>query len=154
MKDDIKIEWTAPEYPFWQKPAEWYVSASIIGGSLVIASVFFNNFVLAILIAIITLSLLISATVPPKKITVSINKKGVTIGSLFYPFINLESFWISDLEDPSRLFLKSKKLLSPIIMIEIVEVEEEEIEKILKNYLEEEELYEPLLYRVMERLGF
>ncbi len=153
-KNDMKINWTAPEYPFWKKNREWYIAVSIIGGSLVIASIIFNNFILAVLIAIITFSLLIMATVPPKKITVSIDNKGVVIGSYLYSFVNLESFWISDLENPPRLYLKSKKVFSPIIMIEVIETEEEEIRDFLKKYLKEEELYESFLHRLMERLGF
>jgi hypothetical protein len=149
-----KIDWVAPEYPFWKKSREWYIAVSIIGGSLVIAAVIFNNFILAVLITIIIFSLLIMATVPPKKISVSIDNKGVIIGSYLYSFINLESFWISNLENPSRLYLKSKKVFSPMIMIEIMDTEEEMIRNFLKKYLKEEELYESLLHRVMERLGF
>lgn len=149
-----KLKWVTPEHPFWSKDGDWYVSVIIIGTALVIASVIFKNLILAIFIVIATITLLLLATVPPKNISVILTKKGVVIGPHVYPYANLESFWVEELEQPPRLLLKSKKLLSPLIMIEIIEVEEEKIRNFLNRYIEEEELHEPLFHRILERLGF
>ncbi len=148
------LKWKAPEHPFWHKSGEWYASVAIIGGALAISAAIFSNIILAILISVATIALLLIETIPPKEINVSITKGGVVIGPYRYPFTTLESFWINEMEDPPRLLLKSKKFFSPLLVIEIIGVKEEDVKKHLGQYLEEEEIYEPFFHWLMERMGF
>lgn len=148
------IEWQALEYPFWKKTAGWYSSVAIIGLAIALSSVIMGNFIFAVLVTISTFALLLMASIPPKKIKVSITKKGVVLGSYLYGYKNLESFSINELDSPPRLYLKSKRIFSPLIITEIVGVKNEDIRKALKQRLDEEELFEPLFHRLLEYLGF
>ena len=85
----------------------------------------------------------------------SINDKGVSVQKTLYPYSNLESFWIEEINNgKSRLILKSKKKLAPFISLPIKNVPEESIREHLLYYLPEEEHQEPLLIKIMEYLGF
>ena len=53
-----------------------------------------------------------------------------------------------------RLPLKSRKLLMPYIIMYIDEVDPEEVRGLLLTYIAETEHTEPLLKKVLERLGF
>lgn len=149
-----KLEWNAPEYPFWRKTTEWYTSVLIIGLAIVVASIILENVIFAILVLISIFSLLLTSSITPKEITVSLTTRGVRIGSLFYSYTILESFWINNKENPPRLYLKSRKTLVPLISIQIVEMEENNVYHYLSVYIEQEELHESVFHKAMEYLGF
>ena len=148
------LEWRAFEYPFWEKHTSWYSSVLIIGSAVAISSFFLVNTIFAILVMISTVSLLLISSIPPKKIDVSITNRGVVMGRYFYSYKNLESFSISELDKPPRLYLKSKKTLAPLIITEINEVDIEEVRDVLKGHFDEEELFEPFFHRLFEYIGF
>ncbi|MFP4539827.1 MAG: hypothetical protein ACLFNN_02730 [Candidatus Paceibacterota bacterium] len=153
-ENPLLLKWDTPEYPFWRKTAEWYVSMIIISGSAVFAAVMLNNLIFAAFLAVAAFALLTMASIPPKNIKVKIKKRGIAIGKKYYPYENLESFYINDFEEPPRLFLKSKSLLSPLIVTQLGEIEEEEVEETLLKKLKKEYLQESFFQKLLERLGF
>ena len=68
----------------------------------------------------------------------------------------LESFWVEDTEYHDKIILRSKKPLSPFIIIpfDSTTTDPESIRDYLLDYLDEEELEEPLHQILMEWLGF
>ena len=148
------VVWRASEYPFKRKGSEWYSSVIIIALSVAIAIFMLGNLTLSILIVVATFALLLLASRPPQKITVALTQKGVVIGSRRYPYRNIESFYVNEATDPARLYLKSKKFFSPLIVIEIVGVENEAVHTYLYQHLDEEELYESVFQKAMEYMGF
>ncbi|MGM0629166.1 MAG: hypothetical protein ACQESA_01965 [Patescibacteria group bacterium] len=148
------IKWETREHPFRKKPGAWYSSVMIIGAALAIAAMMLGDVIFSILIIIAMFALLLVSSVPPRKIEAAIKEKGVVIGSYFYQYDSLESFYINKIDDPPRLLLKSKRKLSPLISVEIMNIKEEEVRDPLKEKLKEEELYQPLLQKIMEYIGF
>ncbi|MGM0482620.1 MAG: hypothetical protein ACQEP6_02005 [Patescibacteria group bacterium] len=148
------VKWETREHPFRKKPGGWYSSVMIIGTALAVASIILGDIIFAILIIIAMFALLLASSVPPKEIEASVTEKGVVIGSYFYQYENLKSFWINKIDDPPRLLLKSEKKLSPLIGVEIMNINEEEVRGHLKEKLKEEEMYEPVLQKIMEYIGF
>ena len=68
----------------------------------------------------------------------------------------LDSFWIQDTEYDDRIFFKTKKPMSPLIIIpfDSTQTDPESIRDYLLDYIDEEELEEPLYQILMERMGF
>ena len=73
-----------------------------------------------------------------------------------YPFTTLQSFWVIDEEINDRIVIRSQKMLMPYLIIpfDSTKTDPDEIRDYLLEYLDEEEMQEPFLQQVMERLGF
>jgi hypothetical protein len=150
-----KISWQALEYKRKDKTADWYWAVGLISLSIVIISFIIHNALFAILIIISTGILMSFSINPPKTMEITMNQRGITVGNERYPFISLESFWIDAMdENDQKILLKSKKTLMPLITVPLEEHDHMDIREYLLQYLKEEEMHEPLLKKIMERLGF
>lgn len=148
------IKWETREHPFREKTGSWYSSVMIIGGALAVSAIMLGDVIFAVLIIIAVFALLLISSVPPKKIKVSVKEKGLVMGPYFYPYDQIESFWINEIDVPPRLLLKLKRKLSSLVSIEIMNINEKEIRDHLKEKLKEEEMYEPILQKLLEYIGF
>lgn len=158
MNEEGVIHFKTIEYLYWEKGSDWFWALGIITLSGALLAAIFGNFLLAILILLAAFTLAMYAVRKPKTVDVKINRKGVTVGKLFYPYSSLESFWIEHYGEFSKLLLKSKKMIMPYIIVIIPEEPEdlnsEMVMDLLDEYLPQEEHSESVFEKVMERLGF
>ena len=152
MQEEIRFE--IEEFEYSHKTNDWYWAVGIITTAIAIASVIFENILFAILIIIASFTLVMQSAKKPTLLKVLINARGITINNKFYPFNNLESFWVDKNGETDTLLIKSKKITMPYIVVPLHEEDSGFIENFLTNFLNEEELHEPLAQKIMERLGF
>ena len=154
MATEALISWTAPAHFYVEKRPDWYWAVGII--TLAIAAVcgIFGQIITGIFVVVAAVALVLHASRPPKRIHCEINDRGIIIDKTLYPFLTLDSFWIPHDEVPHKLLLKSNKLIMPLIVIYIDDVDPEEIREILLKYIAETEHHEPFLKHVLEGLGF
>lgn len=149
-----KLSWQTTEYLHTKKTNDWYWIVSIVTISIAIIAVIFSNLIFAILIVIASFTLSLFASRKPEIMDVSIDASGATVGKDRYPYRELESFWVETRDVHPRLFLKSKKIFMPYIIILLEHMDPEEIKEWLEQYLPEEEHSEPLLEKILLYLGF
>lgn len=150
-----KISWQALEYKQKEKTVDWYWAVIIIALAIVVISIYTHNMLFAVLVILSTGILLSFSINKPRLIDISINQKGITVDHDMYPFITLESFWVESIKgEDEKILLKSNKLLMPLITIPLEEHHHLDVREFLLQYLKEEEMREPLLNKVMEKLGF
>lgn len=154
-----KLEWSTLEHEHLHKTADWYWAVGLIALSIAVTAVIFNNLLFAILIVIGAGALMLQSLNGPDELTVTITSRGVVLNKKLYPFSTLESFWVEHDEDdpePSKLLIKSQKLLMPLIVIPIneEEVNPEDVTDYMLDFVDEEELFEPLTQKLMEWMGF
>jgi len=148
------IRWSAREYEERHHGADWYWALGIIAVAGAATSLILGNVLFAIVIVIGSLVLALHAARPPEDIEFEINDSGITIGSRFYPFRTLESFWIPE-EGAARLIVHSKRVFVPQIVIPLSdEVSEHDVHEALLAHLTEEEHEESLSERIAEWFGF
>jgi len=149
------LQWSAYEAGASQKSADWYWALGIIAASGAASAILFSNALFAIVIVLGALALGLHAARPAGRSSVELNEKGVLVNETFYPYRELLSFWVEDgYEAPPKLFIKGARVLSPQIILQIEDVEPEEVRDFLLEYLEEEEMHEPLSQKVLEFFGF
>ncbi len=149
-----KLSWHTIEHHYTEKTADWYWIVAIVSISIAIISIIMNNIIFAILILVASFTLSLFASKKPGVIEVTINGQGVIIGRTKYPYVNLDSFWVEDIPNHEKLIIKSKKLFSPFIIAFIDEVHPDEVRQAMLKHLREEEHTEPLLEKLLIRLGF
>lgn len=149
--------WKAHEYYFQEKTSDWYWAVGIIGFSIAVIAIIFGNILFSLLIIVSTLALSLFASKEPRLLRFEINKSGVIIDKTLFPFGTLESFWVEDnkhLGRPSQLFLKSQRVMVPIIAIPLEGTDPEDIRDFLLDHLLESHHVEPLGQKLLEYFGF
>ncbi|MCC7004828.1 hypothetical protein IT397_02840 [Candidatus Nomurabacteria bacterium] len=149
-----KISWQDFEHRHSEKGNDWYWAVGIISTSIIIMSVILKNYLFAVLVFFAIISAFIQANKKPRLFNFEINKKGVVVGNTLYPYDNLEGFCIPEEEDGKILLIKSKKMIVPLIMIPISNVNHEQIKNFLSEKIVEEELHESFFQKVAEYFGF
>ncbi len=149
------LRWQAYEYTFQPKTADWYWALWIIIIAIAATSILLDNSMLGVLIMIAGFSLTILSKRPPKIVEFEINEKGVVSHGSLYLHNSLESFWVQEIPgSDSRLLIKSKKTLMPLIVLPLGDVSADEARRTMLVHLQEEELSESLTQMIMEYLGF
>jgi len=151
------ISWRAYEFDHQPKTSDWYWAVGIVTVGAVVAAIFFNNVILAILIAVASLSLLLHANKAPRLLDHHLTQRGLIIDTKLYPISTLESFWIDEYENGvAKLILKStKKAMTYIIIPLVPEIEADEVRHFFfQHNVAEVEHHEPVSQQIMEYLGF
>lgn len=149
------ITWEAPEHHHFEKGSDWFWILGIIAVSAAIAAFFLGNFLFAILILIGAGVMSLITSREPKVIPFAVTTRGVRIGDRLHTYSSLDSYHIEE-TDPlgPQLLLKSKNIYSPLLVLPLPDEYVDDIEELVGSKLEEEELAEPLLHKIMESLGF
>ena len=151
-----KISWQHHEHPHIEKTSDWFWSVGIVAVGAIILALFFKHYLSVLIVVFFTFISFALAKRKPSLLRFEISRRGVRAGNTLYPFSMLESFWVEDTEFKDSIFFKSKKPFSPIIILpfDSSETDPELIRDFLLDYLDEEELQEPLYQIILERLGF
>lgn len=151
------FSWEFPEFTFYEKKTDWYwwVGAITIAGVLLCVFLWKNN-IFALFIFITGILFILSAQRRPRIDSIEISELGIKTGGHFHPYSELTSFWIIEETDtePAKLLLYSPKVLVPLSAIDIdVEVDPLELRDFLSDYIDEQELKESRIHKLIERYG-
>lgn len=149
--------WETEEYYFQEKTSDWYWAVGIIGISVSILATIFSNTLFALLILLSTFALALYGSKKPNVVRFEVGKKGIMIGNTLYPFIALDSFWVQDLRHlgaPSKLIIKSRKPMVPLIAIPLSDINPEEVRDFLMDHLLENHHPESFGQKLLEYFGF
>jgi hypothetical protein len=149
------ISWEAPEHHHVEKGNDWFFALVIIVVAIMFSAILFGNVLFALLMGIAGGVLGVAAARKPRIVPFAVTVRGVKIEDVLHPFASLGGYHIDE-EDPRgpQLLLRSEQMLMPLIVIPIPEDYIDDIEAILKEKLDEEELEEPFLLKVLELFGF
>ncbi len=147
------LTWKAYDRPTEPHTPDWYWAVGIIALSIMVTAILLNNMLFAVLVVVSTISLFLRTLQEPRLITYELTNRGLWTNKTFESWNTLESFFVTPL-DPAKLLIKAKSLTTPLSVIPLMEIDSETVRDFLLNYLEEEELQEPLTKRIMEYLRF
>lgn len=155
MDTTHSVYWEAPEHYHVEKTNDWYWILGIIATASSVTSIMLGNVLFGILVPLGAITMIIVSQKHPRIIPFEVSVRGVRVGSTFYPFTTLESYYLDELNhiDP-QLIIKSKKVFVPLIIIPIPDEYITEIEKLVSAKLPEEHLEEPIAHKLLEYVGF
>jgi len=134
------FEWQAAEYEFQEKSADWYWALGIIATAAVIAAVLFGNVLLALVIVAAAIAIALQAAKRSKVHRFAITEQGLEIGMRLYPYDTMLHFSVLEYPDhdvPPALSIKTRSLLSPHLLVPIVDVDPDEVYEYLSFHLAE-----------------
>lgn len=148
-----ELTWQAYEYNYHEKTSDWFWALWIITISLAVASILFKNTLFAIFLVLASLALSLYAKREPEIITCRLTDRGLQFGKTLYPYQTLDSFWVNEDMHP-KIIVQSKKVVMPLLIIPIGNLNPAAVRDFLTRYLREEEHQEPLTQKIMDFLGF
>jgi hypothetical protein len=154
MSAPALISWDARTHIQSEKSSDWYWSVGIITLAIAAVCLILGQVIPAIFVVVASVTLVLHASKAPLIAHYEINDRGIVIDDTLYPFVSLESFWITHDQEPARLLVKSRKVFMPLIVIMIEGVEVEDVRQVMLKYIAETEHREPFLQHVLEGLGF
>ncbi len=135
---EILKEWTIQEYEKHSRGVLWYIIMGGFGLFFVIYGVVTNDFLFSLIIILFAVILFLQAHQEPKQILFQITELGVVVGSKFYSFTELESFFlIYNPPDVKTLFLEVKGTMKPMIRVPLLDMNPVEVKNVLRAYLPE-----------------
>jgi hypothetical protein len=147
------LRWSAPEYFEKERSNDWFWGLGLGALLITLVSLYFRNYLFAVLVIISAFSLTLFAIRKPRTIEYELSEKGIRADSLLYPFQSIESFWVEEIHETPKIILASKKFLVPYIVIPIIGHDSKKIRDSLLEHLPEVEHHEPLIYIIAERFG-
>jgi len=146
-KTKTEISWKIPEHHDHERSHRWYVIAISALGLLLIYSFLTVNFLFAIILIVVGITMTIQDRQETPKIDFSISDEGVIIGQKQYKFSAFKNFWLYYEPDENKLlFLEFKNSIRPRLSIPLLNKNPLRIRSILLRYIPEdiEKEYEPL----------
>jgi hypothetical protein len=147
------FEWHGKEYHTGDKSADWYWAVGIVVLAIVIVSVLFGNFILALLAIAAGVTLMLQAAKNPRIHRFSITETGITIDLHTYPFENMLHFSVLEYADeslPPSLSVKTKSFLFPHIVIPIIGYDPVDVYDYIAAHVPEGNHHESAVDRLIE----
>ena len=103
-------EWSVQEYEKHERGLRWYVFMGTVGVALVVYALFTGNFLFAVIIVLFAIILFLQSHQEPTKILFQITDLGLVIGSRFYPYSELNNFYlVYNPPEVKTLFLEQRR---------------------------------------------
>ncbi len=138
-RGDVRLDWTFPEFEHHDRSRGWYITAFVIVVGSIVISAFGRNYTFIALIVLITIVLLARLRRTPLPVRFAIRDEGLEIGQRFYPWSDLQEFWI--LYKPptvKKLYFHFKSSIRPPIDIDLMDQNPIRVRQILSEYLLED----------------
>ena len=154
MNETNQIKWSFPEYDEKDRNNDWFWALGVIVVASSITAIIFSNYFFAILIILSGGLITLFSIKKPDMVSYELNEKGLQIRNRIFTYDKIKSFYVQK-ENKPTLFIKSERLLMPIISMPIENSQTEEIRNtMLQNNVKEEEMKEHFSEKIMEYIGF
>lgn len=154
MKDETFLEWHSPEHHFDRKRNDWYWILGIIVLAAAVLAFYFGNFLFGVFILIAGVTLGMVSYKETRVIPVKMTLKGIVSGRYLHPWASYRSFWIEDEHiHGARILMRPVNSFLPLTIIPInEEVDLNDVQDILLEFLDEEFLRESAIHRLFDKL--
>lgn len=110
QKDEILVQWQAPEYLHRDRSPLWYAILAFITLALVAVAIFvFNSITFAILVPVMAIALVIYVHRPPAIVDYIISRKGLYVNDRLLPYDQFKSFGVVSREDVNYAVMIPRK---------------------------------------------
>ncbi|MFH0987812.1 MAG: hypothetical protein V1763_00380 [Parcubacteria group bacterium] len=135
---NVHAEWSFPEFIQHRPSKWWYLGTGAVLVAMLIYAVVTANFLFAIILVLAAFVTVYQFFQTPRGLQVKIGQDGVIVDRRFYPYRDLQSFWII-YEPPvaKLLYLDFKNKFRKSLPVPLEESNPLQVREALLNYLEE-----------------
>lgn len=135
----ILLAWTAPERPFKKRGREYFTTAGAIVFLIGVILLFLKEWLLIVVMIALMFVAYIMSTVEPRKVEHKITNQGIVTGNRRYRWEELGRFWFTEKWGEKILHLENLFSLPRQLLMLLGETKQEQVKKILSDYLPFEE---------------
>ena len=133
------LTWTAPERPFKKRSREYFTTVGAIVFLIGVILLFLKEWPLIVVIIALMFVAYIMATVEPRKVEHKITNQGIITGGKKYRWEELGRFWFTERWGKKILHIETLFGMPRQLLMLLGEAKQEQIKKILSDYLPFEE---------------
>jgi hypothetical protein len=134
------MRWEFDEYHRPHRGTKWYFFATIIGGALLLYSVFTGNYIFGVIIILVALIYFLYDVHAPPKTSFTITTSGVKLGRKYYKYRELDDFWIVYRPgDHTHHYINPSRMGVANLSIPLDEEDPLQIRELLLQYIPENE---------------
>lgn len=156
QKTEKTISWEAHEFRHYPKNIGWYVT--LIAITILIMGFFAivqSDIFAAVCLGIIGMLVIFFSRQAPKLTTIEIDNKGIKFGDLFYPYKQLQYFWIVNNDNHKTINFHTSAFINNTVILELADQDPEKIRQhLLVHLIEHTETEETGPQRMMHRFKF
>ena len=133
------LGWEFPSFERHDRGLGWYVTTSIVGLGLIIYGLLQRNFLLAVIVLLVAVTLVAREYIQPQRVTIKVSEDGITIGEHAFRFREFATFWL--VYEPHKvklLYLEFKSGIRPSYTIPLLEQNPLRVRTILQKYIRED----------------
>jgi len=135
-----EMVWSVTTHEHRERSTDWYWALGLVGVAGAVASVFFGNAMLAIIIVLGLGSIGVLAVRGPREHLVKIDERTLTIDGTRYPFSSILSFWVEHDTDTPRLFMTLGGVIAPHFSLTLdSRSQAADVREHLRRHIKEEE---------------
>jgi hypothetical protein len=138
-------KWIAPEHIKTEEDMIIYYASAILSVFAIFWFSFQGSFIVVITFLMLLIVVALHIYQKPRNIELKIDLDGIAFGSVFYKYINIESFEVAEEEYFNVLKFKLKNSILPVKEIQIVDQNPRYIRAVLENFLPEEKQHAALI---------
>lgn len=131
------LSWEAKEFVEYERGSRWYTVAGLIGGLLVVAMIFLQQWIAVAVFALATFVVMKHAEDTPRTLTYTIGTLGIHMSEDFVPYGDLRAYWLIYNPPLRSLTLQTTGRFKPLRKLPLGEVDPEAVRRALKPYLAE-----------------
>lgn len=133
------LSWQVPEYVKYERGRYWYLLTILAILGILAYAIFTANFFLIVIMILTIVILFVSHRQEPALIQIVITDKGLIIGQRFYPYNDINNFWLHyENTDHKALYLDFKGVIRPHLDIPLEKQDPLEVRGLLLKYLKED----------------
>ena len=138
-KGKALVVWNFPEFIKHERGKEWYFLMLVVAIGLLLFSIFTENFLFTIIIILFGIILILFDSKEPMPIKFQILERGIQIAEKFYPWRELENFWIIyRISEIKNLYFKFKNFAKISLIVSLEDQNPLKIREILLKYMKED----------------
>lgn len=133
---EVILSWQTPEHLPQPRGKWWYIISGAVLVLLIIFALVTKNFLFAMLVLLFAAVVLMGHSRQPAILDCAVTAKGIQIGSGFYPYENLKSYWI--VEEPVKSVYFDFHGVRPSLSAYLLDRETQEVREALAEFLAED----------------
>ncbi|HSR89327.1 MAG TPA: hypothetical protein VLK22_02920 [Candidatus Udaeobacter sp.] len=149
---EVIFDWVVNEYEKHDRSKGWYAIMAIIGIALLLYSIIYGNYLFTLIVVLFGIVLFLQDMQEPMEVQFAITEAGIVVGSIYYPFKEINNYWIIyNPPEVKNIYFSTKSLLKHRLQVPLADNDPRPIRDFLNQFLVEdlEQEEEPL----SDRLG-
>jgi len=132
----IMFQWTIKEYEKYEHERGWFILMSIIAIALLVYAVIVANYLFALIIVLLGIISFLHEMQDPVDVPFAITETGIILGSKYYRYSEIKSFWIIyNPPEVKKIYFSTDSAIRAEIQVPLLDYDPRPLRQFLGQYL-------------------